>query len=94
MLLEYRGIKGEPRVIGSLVMYSYFSGLHDTFDLFRRFLHSTLIPGVVPIVGINWLIMTIALKNTEEKWLLDLYGNEYEEYKKRVNRCIPWFPKR
>lgn len=38
---------------------------------------------------INWGIMTVVLKNTEEKWLLDLYGNEYAEYKKRVNRCIP-----
>jgi protein-S-isoprenylcysteine O-methyltransferase Ste14 len=34
--------------------------------------------------------MTVVLKNTEEKWLLDLYGKEYEEYKKRVNRCIPF----
>ena len=24
--------------------------------------------------------MTVALKNTEEKWLKDLYGQEYEEY--------------
>lgn len=39
---------------------------------------------------INWGIMTVVLKNTEEKWLLDLYGNEYAEYKKRVNRCISW----
>ena len=39
---------------------------------------------------INWLILTIVLINTEEKWLLDLYGNEYAEYKKRVNRLIPW----
>ena len=43
---------------------------------------------------INWTIMTIALKNTEEKWLLDLYGDEYAEYKKRVNRCIPWLPRK
>ena len=42
---------------------------------------------------IDWLIMTVALINTEEKWLLDLYGDEYIEYKKTVNRCIPWFPK-
>ena len=49
---------------------------------------------LIPIVVINWLIMTIALKNTEEKWLLKLYGNEYEAYKKSVNRCIPWFPKK
>ena len=41
-----------------------------------------------------WLEMTIVLKNTEEKWLKDLYGQEYVEYCKNVNRCIPWFPKR
>ena len=39
---------------------------------------------------IDWAIMTVVLINTEEKWLLDLYGNEYAEYKKRVNRLIPW----
>jgi len=33
------------------------------------------------------------LINTEEKWLLKVYGDEYAEYKKIVNRCIPWFPK-
>ncbi len=43
---------------------------------------------------IDWGIMTVALINTEEKWLINLYGKEYEDYKKRVNRCIPWFPKR
>ena len=40
---------------------------------------------------IDWAIMTVALINTEEKWLTNLYGKEYEDYKKRVNRCIPWF---
>jgi protein-S-isoprenylcysteine O-methyltransferase Ste14 len=45
---------------------------------------------VIPFL--NWFIMTIVLTNTEEKWLLDLYGEEYTAYKKRVNRCIPWFP--
>ena len=39
---------------------------------------------------IDWAIMTVVLINTEEKWLLDLYGDEYAEYKKHVNRCIPW----
>lgn len=43
---------------------------------------------------INWLIMTIALMNTEEKWLLKLYGEEYMQYKKRVNRCIPFLPRK
>jgi len=27
--------------------------------------------------------------NTEEKWLKDLYGKEYIDYCKEVNRCIP-----
>lgn len=39
---------------------------------------------------IDWMIMTVALINTEEIWFLDLYGDEYAEYKKHVNRCIPW----
>lgn len=43
----------------------------------------------VPVL--NWIYMTIFLKLTEEKWLENLYGAEYLEYCKRVNRCIPWF---
>ena len=43
---------------------------------------------------ICWACMTILLKWTEEKWLTELYGQEYIEYCKNVNRCIPWFPKR
>ena len=39
---------------------------------------------------INWGIMTAVLKNTEEKWLKNLYGKEYEDYCKHVNRCVPW----
>ena len=45
----------------------------------------------IPVIC--WIYMTIFLKLTEEKWLTDLYGKEYIEYCKRVNRCIPWFPK-
>ncbi|MCR5651039.1 MAG: isoprenylcysteine carboxylmethyltransferase family protein [Lachnospiraceae bacterium] len=45
---------------------------------------------ILPVI--DWAVMTIVLINTEEKWLTDLYGKEYEDYKKRVNRCIPWFP--
>ncbi len=40
-----------------------------------------------------WIYMTVLMKNTEEKWLLKLYGKEYEEYCRRVNRCWPWFPR-
>lgn len=41
-----------------------------------------------------WGFLTVLMKNTEEKWLMDLYGKEYREYCKRVNRCIPWFGKK
>lgn len=46
----------------------------------------------LPVV--YWLIMTVVLKRTEEKWLLSLYGQEYAAYCRRVNRLIPWFPKK
>lgn len=45
---------------------------------------------LIPVIFMNWGIMTVVLKATEEKWLRDLYGQEYEDYCKRVNRCIPW----
>ena len=43
---------------------------------------------------INWVIMTAVLKNTEEKWLKNLYGKEYENYCMSVNRCWLWFPRK
>ncbi|MDO4481987.1 MAG: isoprenylcysteine carboxylmethyltransferase family protein [Bacillota bacterium] len=43
---------------------------------------------------IYWIAMTVLMKCTEEKWLYGLYGQEYLEYCKKVNRCIPWFPKK
>ena len=46
---------------------------------------------ILPVI--DWMIMTVALIGTEEKWLHDLYGKEYDDYKKRVNRCVPWFPR-
>lgn len=39
------------------------------------------------------LLMTVMVKHTEEKWLAQLYGTAYLDYCKKVNRCIPWFPK-
>lgn len=40
-----------------------------------------------------WGFMTVLMKNTEEKWLYNLYGEAYTEYCRRVNRCIPWIRK-
>lgn len=41
-----------------------------------------------------YLVLTVMLKNTEEKWLSEVYGEKYSAYCKRVKRCIPWFPKK
>ncbi len=46
---------------------------------------------ILPVM--HWLFLTVLMKCTKEKWLKNLYGAEYEEYCRRVNRCIPWFPK-
>lgn len=51
-------------------------------------------PVLLVIPFVCWIYMTIILKVTEEKWLKALYGSEYDEYCKKVNRCIPWFPKK
>lgn len=45
-----------------------------------------------PLFFFYWFFMTVLMKCTEEKWLKNLYGREYEEYCRKVNRCIPWLP--
>lgn len=47
---------------------------------------------VLPVLF--YIAMTIVFIHTEEKWLANLYGQEYTDYCKRVNRCIPRFPKK
>lgn len=42
---------------------------------------------ILPFV--YWIFLTILMILTEEKWLKEKFGKEYEEYKKKVNRCIP-----
>ena len=46
---------------------------------------------VLPVVF--WAFLTVLMKGTEERWLEDLYGQEYRDYCARVNRCIPWVPR-
>ena len=49
---------------------------------------------LLPLPLVFWVLLTVMMQATEEKWLLEQFGDEYREYCKRVNRCIPWFPKR
>ena len=51
-------------------------------------IYGNLVLLVLPII--YWGFMTVLMKSTEEKWLENLYGKEYVQYRQRVNRCIPW----
>lgn len=51
-------------------------------------IYGNLVLLVLPII--YWGFMTVLMKLTEEKWLEELYGKEYVQYRQRVNRCIPW----
>ncbi|SFE75480.1 methyltransferase family protein [Peptostreptococcus sp. D1] len=43
--------------------------------------------------GVFYFSLTIFLKLTEEKWLLEKFGGDYQRYCKKVNRVIPWWRK-
>ncbi len=57
------------------------------------FLYGNLILTLILFL-VFWLSLTILMKCTEEKWLTKLYGEVYLEYCQKVNRCLPWFPKK
>lgn len=41
------------------------------------------------LIPIQWVILTVVIRNTEEKWLYELHGEAYKDYCTRVNRWIP-----
>ena len=43
----------------------------------------------LPLIPMQWILLTVVLKRTEEQWLKELFGEEYERYCKRVNRLLP-----
>lgn len=47
---------------------------------------------LLPLIIIYWGAMTLLVKREEES-LEKTFGEEYQVYKLKVNRCIPWFPK-
>ena len=59
-----------------------------------------IIEGLICYLGADFgggLVKSIKsnqLKINGSKWLKELYDQEYIDYCKRVNRCIPWFPKK
>lgn len=47
---------------------------------------------ICPII--DYITLTVLMIFTEEKWLRNLYGQQYIDYCKKVNRILPWFPKK
>ena len=43
----------------------------------------------LPLIPIQWELLSMVLKRTEERWLKELFGKEYEQYCKKVNRLMP-----
>ena len=41
------------------------------------------------LIPIQWVILTVVIIHTEEKWLYELHGEAYKDYCARVNRWIP-----
>jgi len=57
-----------------------------------------ILSGIVFLLKDAWLLflppfffilMAVVLKRTEEVWLKEKFGKEYEEYCKKVPRCLP-----
>ena len=68
-------------------IYSAFAFVLTGVLLIYSNLYLLLLPFVY------WVLLTIMMRATEEKWLLEQFGDEDRDYCKRVNRCIPWFSK-
>lgn len=82
----------EKKLIKSVVysivrnpIYSAFIFIFTGILLLTANLYLLILPFVF------WFFLTILMKNTEEKWLKNEFGKEYEIYLKEVNRVIPWF---
>ena len=51
------------------------------------FVSQNILLFILPIIF--WVFLTVAMIKTEEKWLIDKYGEDYIDYSKKVNRFIP-----
>ncbi|MBR0272029.1 MAG: isoprenylcysteine carboxylmethyltransferase family protein [Methanobrevibacter sp.] len=65
-------------------IYSAWLQISTALVLFSQ----NLILLVLPIIF--WIFLTIAMIKTEEKWLLEKFGNDYVLYCQTTNRFIPF----
>lgn len=76
----YRNTRN-PMLFGAFLMYLAFA----------LFINSIT---AVIIVCIIFVFMLAAVVKMEEKRLLKDFGNQYEEYRKKVSMFIPWFQRK
>lgn len=76
----YRNTRN-PMLFGAFLMYLAFA----------LFINSIT---AVIIVCIIFVFMLAVVVKMEEKRLLKDFGNQYEEYRKKVSMFIPWFQKK
>ena len=68
--------------------------LFGTFLIYLAFaLFINSITSVVLVCAIFVFMLTVVVK-MEEKRLLKDFGNQYEEYRKKVSKFIPWFQRK
>lgn len=68
-------------------LYSAYSFLFSGILLLMNNLFLTIVPFIF------WLLLSVIVRK-EEAMLEKAFGPEYLAYKSRVNRCIPWSPKK
>jgi protein-S-isoprenylcysteine O-methyltransferase Ste14 len=68
--------------------------LFGTFLIYLAFaLYMNSITSVV-FVSVIFVLMLMFVVKMEEKRLLKDFGNQYEEYRKKVSKFIPWFQRK
>ena len=65
-------------------IYSAWLQLCTALILFSQ----NLVLLVLPIIF--WVVLSVAMSKTEEKWLMEKFGNDYVLYAQTTNRFIPF----
>ena len=74
----------------AVVRNPIFSGVNHICGGILVFMHNWYL---FPLGFLSWIYLTVMVKNTEEKWLTELHGDEYRNYCRNVNRVIPRLPR-
>jgi protein-S-isoprenylcysteine O-methyltransferase Ste14 len=86
--------KTKNLVVSGPYKYTRNPMLFGTFLLYLAFaLFINSITSVVLVSAIFVFMLTVVVKMEEERLLKD-FGNQYEEYRKKVSAFIPWFQRK